>query len=222
MDIKFNSLFDNELNPDDSKHYSIDRQDTTLLLSTLIFQSDLEKEKAIETLEKRNFGDHYNYILSGRPCSAGLCSSGKFCESSGWPESSGLKRKNVCDMPLSPNSSIGDPMIWADNIDIEAKLKKIDIIDSKCHLKQHKEDPCANNPQRCALKCHKDKIAGDYMLHGMKNIDTHPQAPPRLSDGVQRVKKAQAEFCKKLPQRFNEASRMITNIPTKRRDVLNW
>ena len=223
MDIVFNSLFDSELDSEDSLYYPVDKYDTTLLLSNLVFQEDVDKQKGIEALEKRQFGTHANYILSGRPCSAGLCSSGKFCDSGGWPESPTFKLTNPCEMPLAPNSGRGDPSIWIDNIDIEAKLRNIDYIDNKCHVKKYKEAPCANNPDRCALKCHKNMIAKDNALPGLKKIDNDSSGSlPRISDGIKRVKEFQANYCKKLPSRFNEASQMRTNIPTKRRDIINW
>ena len=223
MDVVFNSLFDSELDPEDSLYYPTNKHDTTLLLSNMVFQEDEGKRKGIEALEKRQFGTHANYILSGRPCSAGLCSSGKFCDSGGWPESPKFKRENPCEMPFSPNSSRGDPSIWIDNIDIEAKLRNIDYVNSKCHIKQYKEAPCANNPDRCALKCHKNAIAGDYMLPGLKKLDNEGDGSlPLLTDGIKRVNEFKAKYCKKLPSRFNDASQMRTNIKTKRRDTIKW
>lgn len=223
MDIKFNSLFDNTLSPDDLNHYSIDRLDTTLLLNRMVFQTDPEKEKGIQTLENRNFGNHYNYLLSGRPCASSLCTSKKFCDSAGWPETSGNVRKNICEMPLAPNASKIDPMIMIDNIDMEAKLRKIDIIDNKCHLKTHKEDPCSHDPDRCILKCHKDSIAGDYMLAGIKSLDTVDGSTPNtISAAIERAKQAQKDFCRVIPNKLNEVSSWNSNQPTRRRNIVNW
>ena len=57
----------------------------------------------------------------------------------------------------------------------------------------------------------------------IKKIDNDSSGSlPRISDGIKRVKEFQANYCKKLPSRFNEASQMRTNIPTKRRDIINW
>jgi len=223
MDVVFNSLFDSEVDPEDSLYYPIDKYDTTLLLSNMVFQEDVEKRKGIEALEKRQFGTHSNYILSGRPCSAGLCSSGKFCDSGGWPESPVFKRDNPCDMPFAPNSSRGDPSIWIDNIDIEAKLRNIDYINNKCQIKKLKEIPCANNPDRCALKCNKNTMNGDYASPSSKLSDTYGKGSQSLlSDGIKRVNEFKATNCKKLPLRFNEASKMRTFIQTKRRDTVKW
>ena len=223
MDVVFNSLFDSELTPEDSLYYPIDKYDTTLLLSNMVFQEDVGKRTGIEALEKRQFGTHANYILSGRPCSAGLCSSGKFCDSGGWPESPISKRDNPCELPFSPNSGRGDPTIWIDNIEIEAKLRNIDYINSKCQIKKLKEIPCANNPDRCALKCHTNTVNGDYVSPSSKLSDTYGGGSPSLlSDGTNRVKELKANYCKKLPARVNTASKMRTNITTKRRDTVKW
>ena len=200
MDVKFNSLFDNQINQETSDHYLVETRDNSLLLSNLILQVDESKQKGIEKLEKRQFGTQPNYILAGRPCSAGLCSSGKFCDSGGWPN------------------------IYIENIDIEAKLRKIDYIDNKCHLKKHKEDPCAKNPEKCAMRCHKNTVKTDYQLPNNKKWDTETtiRKPRLLSDGINRALEHQRKFCKKLPERFNEASMMQTFMPTKRRDIIKW
>ena len=103
-------------------------------------------------------------------------------------------------MPIAPNSQRGDPNLWARNIEMESKLRNIDYIDSKCHLKMHKEDPCARNPESCALSCHKDKIATDYMLPKQQgrtwDIDM-PERLPTISEGMERVKANKREKCER-------------------------
>ena len=223
MDIKFNSLFDNDATQDDTTYYTIDTIDTTLLLSNLVLQRDEEKQRGIEKLNYRQFGNYPNYILSGRPCSDSLCSSKKFCDSAGWPESPIFKRKNKCEMPLAPNAVRGDPNIWADNIDMESKLKKIDIIESKCPLKKHKEDPCSKNPDNCPLNCHKDSIAVDYMLPKNNKYSTNnKQINMNLSNQIRKSQKIQSNFCKKLSNKIDEVKLFNTNIQTKRRNQIDW
>ena len=223
MDIKFNSLFDNEISNENTTYYSVDREDSTLLLTNLILQRDEEKQKGIEQLEKRQFGNNPNYLISGRPCSSSSCTSGKFCESSGWPDSPQWRRNNICEMPYAPNAEKIDPGVWSDIIDMDSKLKKIDIYDSKCNLKIHKEDPCSNNPELCPLRCHKNSIAGDYMLPNNKKFNySENKSLPLLTDGLNKVKEAQSLHCKKLPEKFNEAAAMRSFIPTKRRNVIPW
>ena len=226
MDVKFNSLFDNQVEQENTDQYLIGTQDTTLLLSNLVLQMDEEKTQAVEKLESRQFGSYPNYILSGRPCSARQCSSGKFCESSGWPESPVFKRENTCEMPVSPNSSRGDPNIYIENIDIEAKLRNIDYVDNKCHLKKPKEEPCSDdsNSGKCAMKCHKNITKTDYRLPNTRVWDTNQKTRkiPNLGEGIKRSLETKRKFCEKLPERFNEASKMQTFMPTKRRDIIDW
>jgi len=224
MDIKFNSLFDNDnFTQSDTDQRLIDSIDESLIINNLILQADEQKKAGIKLLEDRQFGDQPVRLLSGRPCSTSLCSSGKFCESAGWPEMRIFKRADPCSIPIAPNSSRGDPDIYLNNIEIEAKLKNIDYLDSKCQLKNPKNDSCSKNPDRCALRCHKNAIMADYQLPGMNRLDTDGDGSfPLLSDGIKRVQRAQANFCRKIPNKFNEASLMRTNMPTRRRDTINW
>lgn len=223
MDIKFNSLFDNDVTDQISTDQRlINTEDESLIISKLILQADEEKKKGIRLLEERQFGDQPVRHIPGRPCSTSLCTSGKFCDSGGWPEIRDYKRTDPCSIPMAPNSSRGDPDIYLKNIEIEAKLKNIDFYDSKCHLKKHKQNECATNPERCALSCHKKAVQSDYSLPGIKKLDNEHRNPPLLTDGIKRAKQTQKEFCRKLPDRFNEATLMRTNMPTKRRDTIKW
>ena len=224
MEAKFNSLFDNNVTQENTDYYLVDTIDTTLLLSNLVLSEDLGKTQAVQKLEKRNFGNFPNYLLSGRPCATRGCPPEKFCESSGWPESPTFVPENTCDIPFAPNSQRGDPNVWARNIELEAKLFNMDFKDSKCHLKEHKENPCERNPQTCALKCHKNAIAGDYMLpKGNRKWDTDiPKEPRNISDGINRAKKMSEQNCKPAIARFNQSASLKTFQPTKRRDVVDW
>jgi hypothetical protein len=226
MDVKFNSLFDGEdMTQDQSKMYLVDTLDETLLLSKLVLGEDVGKRQAIEKLEARTFGNYPNYLLSGRPCATRGCPPEKFCESSGWPESPVFKPKNPCEMPFAPNSQRGDPNLWARNIEMEAKLRNIDFIDSKCHLKKHKEDPCINNPEACPLSCHKNKVSKDYMLpkENGKQWDVDiPERLPTISDGIKRVQANKRQRCEKMAKQIIMASNMRHFMPTKRRDTVKW
>jgi hypothetical protein len=226
MEVKFNSLFNNHVDSQsNTQHYLVDTQDEALDLTRLVLGEDIGKRHAIEKLEERNFGNYPNYILSGRPCATRGCPPEKFCESSGWPESPVFKPKNPCEMPFSPNSQRGDPNLWARNIEMESKLRNIDFIDSKCHLKMHKEDPCAKNPESCTLSCHINKLAKDYMLPKQSgktwDIDV-PEKLPTISDGIERVKANKREKCKKMANQIIAASRINHFQPTKRRDTVKW
>ena len=87
MEVKFNSLFDNDVKQNETNFYHVDTVDTTLLLSNLVLGEDTGKSEAVQKLGERNFGNYPNYLLSGRPCATKMMSSKKFCDSSGWPES---------------------------------------------------------------------------------------------------------------------------------------
>ena len=226
MEAKFNSLFEYDVDSQDNTNfYLVDTQDEALQLTRLVLGEDIGKRKAIEKLEERNFGNYPNYILSGRPCATRGCPPEKFCESSGWPESPVFKPKNPCEMPFSPNSQRGDPNLWARNIEMESKLRNIDFIDSKCHLKKHKEDPCARNPESCALSCHRNRLAKDYMLPKQSgkawDIDI-PEKLPTISDGIERIKANKKEKCEKMAKNIIAATELRHFRSTKRRDNVKW
>lgn len=225
MATKFNSLFDNEIKPQEQiDFYMVDQEDATLLISKLVLGEDLGKTRSIQQLEDRQYGNNTNYMLSGRPCAARGCPPDKFCDSAGWPETNFTKPKDMCNLPFSPNSGVVDPAMWAHNIDMDSKLKKIDIIDSKCHLKKHKENPCEKNPESCPIACHKNSVAGDYLLpnNGKQWDINQPSKPRTLSDGINKALKARKENCKYAVDRFEQGAALRHFRPTKRRDVLNW
>ena len=228
MEVKFNSLFDNDVTQNEINYYHVDTVDTTLLLSNLVLGEDTGKSEAIQKLGERNFGNYPNYLLSGRPCATRGCPPEKFCDSSGWPESPVFKPSNPCEMPFSPNSQRGDPNLWARNIELENKLRKIDILESTCHLKMHKADPCAENPEACPMACHKNVVASDYMLPNdpSKKWDINVGTKMKyrtITENVERAKKINKRNCDLLVKKAQQNTKpFITYRPTKRRDVLNW
>ena len=99
----------------------------------------------------------------------------------------------------------------------------MDFYDSKCHLKKYKDNECTNNPEKCAMNCHKNVLNSISNLSSIKNIDNNISTNiPKISDGINRIKNAQKYFCSKIPDRFNEAASMRVNEPTKRRNIINW
>ena len=222
MDIKFNSLFDQDDSDNSGDLYSVDNVDTTLLLSNLVLSEDIGKRKAVEKLEDRTFGNYPNYLLSGRPCATRGCPPEKFCDSSGWPTSKTFVPENKCAMPFAPNSSRGDPNIHGRNIDVESKLYNIDFIDSKCHLNKHKEDPCKDNPDTCVLGCHRDIIASDYMLPKTINWDVNKYKPSSLEDTKKRIEELKKVKCHTLEGDMETSFKMLHFMPSRRRNVINW
>ena len=131
MNTKFNSLFDNEINSTNNDYYTIDKKDESLIINNLILDYDKQKLDAIKSLGKRNLATdtNYNYILDGRPCDTSLCTSNKFCDSSGWPEVKEDEKdgnQTICNRLLMPNSNRLPPNIVSQNIDIEARLFNMD------------------------------------------------------------------------------------------------
>ena len=227
MDVKFNSLFDNQISQNETDYYLKDSIDKTLLLNKLILSEDLLKTKGVETIETRQFGNYPNYLLSGRPCATRGCPPEKFCESSGWPENPVYQPSNPCEMPIAPNSQRGDPNLWARNIDLETKLFNMDYIDSKCHLKKHKENPCERNPESCALKCHKNLVASDYMLPKSNDhkwdIDAQPMVNMNsLTERKKLIKAKAQERCNSAVSEMEKRVNLDFFQPTKRRDVIKW
>lgn len=87
-EVKFNSLFDNEIeNPKNSDFYTVDNNDNILGLTELVLNFDEQNIEENLTLHKRNFFNFQDMILSGRPCSTSACNPhNKFCDSGGIPE----------------------------------------------------------------------------------------------------------------------------------------
>ena len=228
MDVKFNSLFDNEILSIDSEHYTIDRTDTTLSLHKLILLFDEEKLDGIKRLGMRNFGDTYDYILDGRPCNSSLCSTGNYCESSGWPEVSPNRYNDVdmCSKQFMPQATRADPNKFYQNIDIEARLRNVDYKTNNCHRKDYKDSVCMNDGEQspeCSLACEKNIVEKDSTLPGIlvDNEMVHNLKKNTNKNALQRAIDTSRKHCKKK-QPYNSEHNFATFKPTKRRDVLNW
>ena len=52
MEVKFNSLFDNYVEQENTNYYMVDTQDSTLLLSKLVL-GEVRKVSAVEILGKK-------------------------------------------------------------------------------------------------------------------------------------------------------------------------
>lgn len=107
---KFNSLFDNDSETYDQ--YDIRDTDTILGLTELVLNYDIQNLENNEKLFDRNIFNTQNPIISGRACSTSLCSSGKFCDSSGWPQKiKGVNNVNNISNEISKNIDIGSKLI---------------------------------------------------------------------------------------------------------------
>ena len=152
MDVKFNSLFDNEFDEiNETDFYSINRQDDTFITSNILLTFDKRNLLDNSTLYQRNFGDSKDYRLGPRPCSTRHASSNKFCDYPGLPEIY-EEKKDKCNTDFMPNSSIGNRNNYLRNIDIENKILQRDYKDSKCDRKKKKDDMCNEN-DKCILNC---------------------------------------------------------------------
>jgi hypothetical protein len=211
MEVKFNSLFNNNFDKDSSEYYPITKTDDTLLLNNLLLTFDRQSAKENVAIFERNFGDSKNYRIGPRPCSTRHASSNKFCENPGLPEIYEEKVDN-CKNYFTPNSPIGERNQYLKNIDIEARLLKFAEKDSKCNTKEYKEDMCDTNDKNCALKCQKK-------IFDKNNID--PNNNRKVGSTV--VLENNRKYCEnRQNNQVNLMKNFSTFQPTKRRDVLNW
>ena len=132
-----NSLFDNHINPVSTNLYPVIRQDELLGSTELDLKFEKEKIKNNIKLHDRNFGNANNYILDGRSCATSLCTSGKFCDSGGWPEIFTPTIKQ-CDNYFIPQGR-GEPQKYAQNIDVESRVHNMDYKINKCGNKTYKD-----------------------------------------------------------------------------------
>lgn len=200
MDIVFNSLLDNNTQIID--HYNIKSVDdvglderikkNSLILN--FYDKDLEY---LKNISKRNFSNMPVTHISPRPCSTSLCSSDKFCDSSGRPEvinETSLKCKN----DFLPNSINGTTNKYFSNIDVESRLFNIDYYkqNEKCGKKNFKND----NLQ--SLNCYKDNILLSDSLTNKNESYKHNT-------------KNNINCDKYIPDE-------LFNMPTKRIDIISW
>ena len=215
MEVKFNSLFNNEfndeLNDDTDDFYSVNREDEILLLNNLILTFDKQSSHENVILFERNFGDTKNYRLGPRSCSTRHASSDKFCDYPGLPEVY-EEKTDKCKQYFMPNSSIGDRGQYLRNIDVEARLRKVDLSESKCDNKEYKKDMCDKNNKDCSLNCGQTLFKKD-------NIDINSNR----TYGINAVTNANRSYCDARNRSQNQIKNdFLTFQPTKRRDVIDW
>jgi len=204
MNSKFNSLFDNE-NKIDLKlnnYYNINNNDNINLdprirNNTLILNySDKEIENQ-KLLNDRRYGSLPVTIIQGRPCSTSLCTSNKFCDSSGKPEIL-YDAPLTCNNDFVPQGIRGDNKKYINNIDIESRLLNIDykVKNKSCGTKDFKE------PKLKSLKCFKDDaLLGDSISFNKKSFKQEPK---------------NNNHCNKS---YNEP---LFNYSSKRIDTISW
>lgn len=211
MEVKFNSLFDQEFDINSADYYSVKRVDDTLLLNNLLLTFDEQKLENNVKLFERNFGDSKNYRLGPRPCSTRHASSNKFCDNPGIPEVYEGKI-DKCSNYFTPNSQIGDRSQYLKNIDLEARIRKVDYNDGKCDERQRKPGLCESEDSNCVMNCDKDKFTLD-------NINL------RLNEntGTEALQQNKKEYCEYLKGNLENVNRNFKTFqPTKRKNVIDW
>ena len=111
--IKFNSLFDNDIKDENSSEfYTVNSEDTILGLTDLILNFDKQEMIDNVTLFERNFFNTQDVVLSGRPCNTSLCNPlNKYCDSSGVPELVTKNNVNTISNKISQNIDNNSKMI---------------------------------------------------------------------------------------------------------------
>lgn len=142
MNVKFNSLFQDVPS---GKYYDL-KQNDDIGLDPRIKENPLILNYDKDNLEYQNYLDERRYgslpvtLISGRPCSTQLCTSNKFCDSSGRPQI--LERVPLtCDNDFLPSAQKGNPARYSENIDLESRLLNMDYKtqNSGCGTKNFKE-----------------------------------------------------------------------------------
>ena len=212
MNTKFNSLFDNDINSTNNDYYTIDKKDESFIINNLILDYDKQKLDAIKNLGKRNLSTdtNYNYILDGRPCDTSLCTSNKFCYSSGWPEVKEDEKntnQKICNRLLMPNSNRLPPNIISQNIDIEARLFNMDSKRNKCDTPEYKEVVCNSDDDTCSLNCESDILDKDFLISKLLK---------KKQQNYKKENRKTSYLCNVKENSFK------TFQPTKRRDTIKW
>ena len=204
MDVKFNSLFNNEaiIDVELNNFYDINKLDNVNLDSRIkenpliLNFSDDELEKA-KILNERRYGNLPVTIIPGRPCSTSLCTSNKFCESSGEPEIL-FDPPITCKNDFSPQGQKGNTKRYIENIDVESRLFNMDYKakNKNCGKKDFKQTNVSS------LNCFSDnvllgdKVDFNYITKSFKHNPKKNSA------------------CKLTYDRplFNESSKRIDNV----------
>ena len=215
MEVKFNSLFDSQFNENSAEYYGINRKDDMLELNDLILTFDKEKLKATNDLAKRNFGNVPNYLLSGRSCSTSLCTSNKYCDSSGWPEVF-KDTSDKCNLYFSPNSDKSDPYTYIKNIDLESRLKNVDYNNNKCNYKKKDFKLCNKNDKRCEENMKNLECYGDILSNDNFNININTTNERNSSNS------SNNSNCLKNNDIDSELIKNKYEQPTKRINVIPW
>ena len=210
MSVKFNSLFDNDIITNSEDYYPIFKEDDILELNDLLLTFDKQKLKANDTLFERNFGNIPNYLLSGRPCSTSLCTSNKFCDSSGWPELFN-EQFDKCNNFFSPQTGKSEPNNYLKNIDVDSFLKNVDHTYNICKHERKNFKTCNKDDKLCELsklqlECHKDIYDKDNYSVNVKNLNNDFNSNNKNCMKNNDITSMENKFFR----------------PTKRRDVLNW
>lgn len=217
-----NSLFNNDIDPESSDLYPICKKDDVLGLTELVLKFDRQKLRGNIKLYERNLGDGNAYILDGRPCSTSLCSSGKFCESSGWPELFD-PTINQCDNYFLPQAGRGEPRKYLQNIDIESRVRNIDYRINKCHLNYPKDgSSCDPRDNKCQLNCHKKILQRDHKITEFKtdNDSQYEFARQSVEANRKRVKESKMRSCQ--PIQDDNQFEFLIDQPTKRINTIPW
>lgn len=179
MDVKFNSLF-NEVSS--GKFYDITDSDNIGLdprikQNSLILNYDKEDLNYQQYLDNRRYGDLPVTVISGRPCSTQLCTSNKFCDSTGLPYVF-QKVPFSCENDFLPNANTGNVDKYMENIDIEARLFNIDHKQKKegCGGKEFKSDALEKN------SCYKFKENVSVTPKNFKNESPNNQCDKYITD----------------------------------------
>jgi len=163
MDVKFNSLFNNEdtIEVELNNFYdvtSVDdvNLDTRIKQTPLILNFSDEELKQNKLLSERRYGNLPVTIISGRPCATSLCTSNKFCESSGDPEIL-YDPPLTCKNDFAPQGQKGNNKRYIENIDVESRLFNMDYkaTNKNCGKKDFKDKKLAS------LSCFDNVLLGD-------------------------------------------------------------
>ena len=163
METKFNSLFNNEetIEVELNNYYDVTSVDDVnldirIIKTPLILNYNDEELKQNKLLSERRYGNLPVTIISGRPCPTSLCTSNKFCESSGTPEIL-YDPPLTCQNDFAPQGQKGSNKRYIENIDVESRLFNMDYkaTNKNCGRKDFKDKKLTS------LSCFDDVLLGD-------------------------------------------------------------